>query len=254
MQQPPENPEQPSNPYQPQQTEPGVPPPPSYQQQPWTQYQQPYQPPMQPGMYPPPQQPKKRNRALFWIGGGCLALIVLGIIFVVIAVASAGHVVTTTINNAAATATADTSSSTNSSSSSNSGNQVSKVGGTITLNGVQATLVSAKVYNAGAYNPPNPGNEYVLVKVHLHNTSSNEEMYNIDDFHLKSGTGNITDPDSLSFDTSLNGLNYGTLAANGGTADGDIVFQMKIGDHKAELTWQPSFFQNAGDNGWILGL
>ena len=44
------------------------------------------------------------------------------------------------------------------------------------------------------------------------------------------------------------------IAANGGIADGDIVFQMKIGDHKAELTWQPSFFQNAGDNGWILGL
>jgi Domain of unknown function (DUF4352) len=239
MQPPPENPEQPSNPYQPQPTEPGVPPPPSYQQQPYTQYQQPYQPP-QPGMYPPLQQPKKRNRALFWIGGGCLALIVLGIIFAVITGVIAGHVVTTTSSN------------TSSSSSSSSGNQVSKVGGTITLNGVQATLESAKVYNGGAYNSPNPGNEYVLVKVHLHNTSSNDETYNIEDFHLKSGTGNITDPDSLSFDTSLNGLNSGTLAANGGTADGDIVFQMKIGDHKAELTWQPSFFQNAGDNGWIL--
>jgi hypothetical protein len=254
MQQPPQNPEQPSNPYQPQQTEPVVPPPPPYQQQPYTQYQQPYPPPMQPGMYPPPQQPKKRNRALFWIGGGCLALIVLGIIFAVIAVASAGHIATTAINNAAATITADTSSSTSTSSSTNSGNQVSKVGGTITLNGVQATLKSAKVYNGGAYSSPNPGNEYVLVKVHLRNTSSNDETYNVNDFHLKSGTGNITDPDSLSFDTSLNGLNYGTLAANGGTADGDIVFQMKVGDHKAELTWQPSFFQNAGDNGWILGL
>src|SRR5258707_6406066 len=225
MQQPPENPEQPSNPYQPQQTEPGVPPPPLYQQQPYTQYQQPYWPPMQPGMYPPPQQPKKRNRALFWIGGGCLALIVLGIIFAVIAGVIAGHVVTTTSSN------------TSSSSSSSSGNQVSKVGGTITLKGVQATLESAKVYNGGAYNSPNPGNEYVLVKVHLHNTSSNEETYNIEDFHLKSGTGNITDPDSLSFDTSLNGLNSGTLAANGGPPDRDIVLQMKIGDPKAELTW-----------------
>ncbi len=244
MQQPPQNPEQPSNPYQPHQTEPGVRPPPQYQQQPFTQYQQPYQPPMQPGMYPPPQQPKKRNRALFWIGGGCLALIVLGIIFVVIAVASAGNIVTNTGSNT----------NTSSSSSSSSGNQVSKVGGTITLNGVQATLESAKVYNGGANNSPNPGNEYVLVKVHLHNTSSNDETYNVDDFHLKSGTGNITDPDSQTFDTSLNGLNYGTLAANGGTVDGDIVFQMKTGDHKAELTWQPSFFQNAGDNGWILGL
>jgi hypothetical protein len=209
---------------------------------------------MQPGIYPPPQQPKKRNRALFWIGGGCLALIVLGIIIVVIAVASAGNIVNTTINNAETTLTANTGSNTSSSSSSSSGNQVSKIGGTITLNGVQATLESAKVYNAGAYNSPNSGNEYVLVKVHLHNTSPNDEAYNVNDFHLKSGTGNITDPDSQTFDTSLNGINYGTLAANGGTVDGDIVFQVKIGDHKAQLTWQPSFFQNAGDNGWILGL
>jgi hypothetical protein len=253
MQQPPQYPEQPSNPYQPQQAEPGVPPPPPYQQ-PYTQYPQPYPPPYTPGMYPPPQQPKKRNRALFWIGGGCLALIVLGIIIIVIAVASASHGVTTAINSAAATITADTGTNTSSSSSSSSGNQVSKVGGTITLNGVQATLESVKVYNAGAYNSPNPGNEFILVKVRLHNTSSNDETYNVNDFHLKSGTGNITDPDSQTFDTSLNGLNYGTLAANGGSADGDIVFQMKIGDHKAELTWQPSFFQNAGDNGWLLGL
>ena len=90
--------------------------------------------------------------------------------------------------------------------------------------------------NAGAYNSPNLGNEYVLVKVHLRNTSSNDEMYNTFDFHLKSGTGNITDPDSQTYDTSLNGLSNGTLAANGGAADGDIVFQVKKGDHKAELT------------------
>src|SRR6266851_3076306 len=253
MQQPPENPEQPSNPYQPQQTEPGVPPPPSYQQQPYTQYQQPYQPPMQPGMYPPPQQPKKRNRALFWIGGGCLALIVLGIIFAVIAVAGAGHVVTTTINNAAATATADTSSSTNTSSSSNSGNQVSKVGGTITLNGVQATLVSVKTHPGTDVDIPRAGNEYIVVHVRLHNTTDNEVDYNVFDFHTKSGTGNITDETFVSFVNSSDQLNSGKLAA-GGSVEGDIVFEVKKGDHQAELTWQPSFFGNAGDNGWILGL
>src|SRR5258708_7893871 len=168
MQPPPENQEHPQTPNQQQPTGPGVPPPPSYQQQPYTQYQHPshpphpykkyknpYHPPVHPGMYPPLQQPKKRNRALFWIGGGCLALIVLGIIFAVITGVIAGHVVTTTSSN------------TSSSSSSSSGHQVSKVGGTITLHGGQAHLETAKVYNGGAYNSPNPGNEYALGKVHL---------------------------------------------------------------------------------------
>jgi hypothetical protein len=246
MQPPPENPEQPSNPYQPQQTEPGVPPPPLYQQQPYTQYQQPYQPPMQPGMYPPPQQPKKRNRALFWIGGGCLALIVLGIILgiifiAVIAGAGAGHVVTTTSSN------------TSSSSSSSSGNQVSKVGGTITLNGVQATLVSVKTYPGTDVDIPRAGNEYIVVHVRLHNTTDNEVDYNVFDFHTKSGTGNITDETLVSFVNSSDQLNSGKLAA-GGSVEGDIVFEVKKGDHQAELTWQPSFYGNAGDNGWILGL
>jgi hypothetical protein len=249
MQQSPENPEQPSNPYQPQQIEQGIPPPPPYQQQPYTQYQQPYQ----PGMYPPPLQPKKRNRALFWIGGGCLALIVLGIIFAVIVIASAGQVVTTTINNANATITADTGSSTSISSSSNSGNQVSKVGGTITLNSVQATLVSVKTNPGGEFDTPKTGDVYVIVHVKLHNTSDQEQDYNEFDFHLKSGTGNITDSTFVSFENSSNELNSGKLAA-GGSVEGDIVFEVKQGDHKAELTWQPSFLGNEGDNGWILGL
>jgi hypothetical protein len=192
-------------------------------------------------MYPPPQQPKKRNRALFWIGGGCLALIVLGIIIAVITGAIAGHVVTTTSSN------------TSSSSSSSSGNQVSKVGRTITLNGVQATLVSVKTYPGTAVDIPKAGNEYIVVHVRLHNTTDNEVDYNVFDFHTKSGTGNITDETFVSFVNSSDQLNSGKLAA-GGSVEGDIVFEVKKGDHQAELTWQPSFFGNAGDNGWILGL
>jgi hypothetical protein len=192
-------------------------------------------------MYPPPQQPKKRNRALFWIGGGCLALIVLGIIIAVITGAIAGHVVTTTSSN------------TSSSSSSSSGNQVSKVGRTITLNGVQATLVSVKTYPGTAVDIPKAGNEYIVVHVRLHNTTDNEVDYNVFDFHTKSGTGNITDETFVSFVNSSDQLNSGKLAA-GGSVEGDIVFEVTKGDHQAELTWQPSFYGNAGDNGWILGL
>jgi hypothetical protein len=162
----------------------------------------------------------------------------------VIAAAIAGHVVTTTIN---------TGSNTSYSSSSSPGNQVSKVGGTITLNGVQATLVSVKTYPGTDVDIPKAGDEYIVVHVRLHNTTDNEVDYNVFDFHTKSGTGNITDETFVSFVNSSDQLNSGKLAASG-SVEGDIVFEVKKGDHLAEITWQPSFFGNAGDNGWILGL
>lgn len=256
MQQPPQNPEQPSYPYQ-QQTGPDMPPPPQYQQ-PYTQYQQPFQ-----------QPPKKERGPLFWILIGLAAGFVLSIAICGIPLAIIGRAVTTPVNNPSATLTANTSSSTSSTTSSiyatataiastpastpPPSNQVSKVGGTITLNGVQATLVSVKTSPGGQYDTPKSGNEYVIVHIKLNNTSNKEQSYNEFDFHVKSGSGNITQQDYLSTENNSDLLNYGTLSA-GGSAEGDLVFQVKIGDHKAELTWQPSYFGNAGDNGWNLGL
>ena len=97
------------------------------------------------------------------------------------------------------------------------------------------------------------GNEYVIVHVKIHNTSSTEHSYNAFEFHVKSGTGNITNEEIVSFANSSNALSSGTLAA-GGIAEGDLVFQVKQHDSKAELTWQPSFFGQQGENGWLLGL
>ncbi len=206
--------------------------PPSYQ----PQYNQQY-PPQQ-----PLQPPKKSHKGL-WI--------TLGIIFAVLLFSCIG--ISVAITNSAkgvvtnAIATTDTNSTVSSSST------IAKVGQTITLDGVQATLTSIKTHAGTDFDKPKAGNEYVIVHVKIHNTSSTEHSYNAFEFHVKSGTGNITNEEIVSFANNSDALNSGTLAA-GGTAEGDLVFQVKQHDSKAELTWQPSFFGQQGENGWLLGL
>jgi len=108
---------------------------------------------------------------------------------------------------------------------------------------------------ADEFNTPQAGNEYIVVRVKLVNNSGAEVTYNPFDFHVKSGTGNITNTDFSTPQsyTANNILNYGTLAV-GGSVEGDIIFQVPIGDHKAELTWQPNILGNEGDYVWSLGL
>jgi len=216
-------------------------PPDPNQQYPQQQYQQP------PYQYPPQVPPPKKRGIGKFFAIGCGSLVALVILVIVLAaVVSGGH------SSSPSTTSTSAGTSTNNSQNS-SGNQVSKLGGTITLDGVQATLVSAKTHQGTDIDIPKAGNEYIVVHVRLHNTTDNEVDYNVFDFHIKSGTGNITDESFVIFVNSSDQLNSGKLAA-GGSVEGDIVFEVKKGDHKAELTWQPSFFQNAGDNGWNLGL
>src|SRR5258708_19010412 len=54
------------------------------------------------------------------------------------------------------------------------------------------------------------GNEYVIVHVKMRNTSSTEQSYNAFEFHVKSGAGNITDEQIVSFTNSSDALNSGT--------------------------------------------
>lgn len=104
-------------------------------------------------------------------------------------------------------------------------------------------------------NASTPNNEYIVVRVKLVNNSGAEFDYNPFDFHVKSGSENIKDTDFSTPQsyTANNILNYGTLAV-GGSVEGDIIFQVPIGDHKAELTWQPNILGNEGDYVWSLGL
>lgn len=195
----------------------------------------PYQQPIQPS-------PKKKSK-LPLILGIIAAVFVLGCIGIFALVSAA----------AKSTTTGTITSGSTSSSSSNSSSQTAKVGQTITISGVATTLVSVKTLGADEFNKPSPGNEFIVVHVKIVNGSDSEQSYNPFDFHVKSGSGNITDETFASTYTANNQLQSGKLSA-GGSVEGDIIFQAPKGDHKAELTWQPSFFGNAGDNGWYLGL
>ncbi|SRR6266699_2230062 len=234
------------------------------QQQPPTQYPPNYppgyQPPYPPPQYmpPPPPPTKKKRGPLFWILVVLGVVLVIGVCSAVMNAASHPNVSTTAATPTAgikpdmtATAVAIAMATQDAVTPSPT---IQKVGDTITLNGVDATLTKVKVGPVDQYSTPKPGYEFVTVHVKLKNTSDTEQTYNQLAFHVKSSTGNITDVDAATYGEGINDLGYGTLSS-GGTAEGNIVFQVKINDHKVMLTWQPNqFTDSAGDNGWLLGI
>jgi hypothetical protein len=236
------------------------PPPPNTYYPPEQQYNQQWQQPQTP-MYPPvvimqPPQ-KKASRLWLWIVLGVIGFLLLSCIGFFVLLGALGAVfkstTTGTVNTVSTTVSSPiTSSSTNNTPSSS---QIGKVGQTITVDNVATTLVSVKTLAADEFTQPKPGNEFIVVHVKIVNNSTIEQDYNVFNFHVRSGSGNITDeqfvaPQSY---TRNNELNYGKLSP-GGSVEGDIIFQVTKNDHKAQLTWQPNYFGNAGDNVWNLGL
>lgn len=132
-----------------------------------------------------------------------------------------------------------------------------KVGDTITINGVDCTLISARYLPDDGYIVPKAGNEFVVVRVKLVNNSGADADYNEFDFHARSSSGNVTDPDPLtpSTYTANDQLNISGTLSPGGTVEGDVLLEVPIGDHKAELSWEPMFSGSSTTaNLWNLGL
>ena len=178
------------------------------------------------------QPPKKKSRAWLWIVLGVVGVLVCSCIgFGVLA----GKNTQPTTNTASSSTSAST-------TAPSSGSQVAKVGQTITVSDVATTLVSVKLLAADQFTKPKSGNEFIVVHVTIVNKSSSEIDYNPFDFHIRSGSGNITNEEIIapSTYTGNNVLNSGKLSL-GGTVEGDIILQVPKGDHKAQLTWQPSF-------------
>ena len=123
------------------------------------------------------------------------------------------------------------------------------------MDNVACTLVSVNIIASDEFDQPKPGNQFIIVHVKIKNNNSQQTDYNSYYFHAKSGTGNVTDEDfdSPNAYTANDLLNGGQLDP-GGSVEGDILFQVPIGDHKSELTWQPNFFGNTTQNAWNLGL
>ena len=246
MQQPPSYP--PDNGQPPQQP---MPPFQQYPQQPPPGYQ--FQPPQGPYMPPPPQpQPKKSHKGL-WIALAIGLVVVIALCSIVSIAASGASktAVTTDATSAVTQTTTDTSSS--SSSSSSSGNTLVNLGKSIVVDDVSCTATSAKILPAGQYDQPKQGQEYVVVHVKMVNNGQSDQTYNPYDFHAKSSAGNVTDNTFTTSYTSNNALDSGTLAP-GGKVEGDMVFQIPVGDAKAELTWSPSFFNTSSQYAWVLNV
>jgi hypothetical protein len=209
--------------------------------------QQPYYPPQ----YVPP--PQEKSRTWLWIVLGVLAVLILGCIGVsAVVLRSAGTAINSVSTTVASTVTTIAETPT---TQAQPASQVSQVGGTISVNDVAVTLTSVKKLASDQYIQPKTGNIFIVVHVKIVNNSTGEVDYNPLDFHVRSSSGNITDVEFAvpSTYTANNQLNYGKLSA-GGNVEGDLIFQVKKGDHKAQMTWQPSFLGNAGDNAWNLGL
>src|SRR6266567_2067492 len=244
MYQPPQNPNEPT----------------ASSEQPYSQYppQQPYypgdnQPTYQtppaylPPPYPPPQ-PQRKSRTWLWIVLGVGIFLVLSCAGL-IALAAIGSRSTTTITTPSTAATSNTPAAGNTPAATQAPAGVGKVGSTITVNDVATTLVSVKKLAADQYNQPKAGNQFIVVHARIKNNSTGEVDYNDFDFHVRSGNGNITDEEFVSLNsyTANNILTNGKLSP-GGSVEGDLIFQVKKGDHAAELTWQPNILGNAGDN------
>ncbi len=130
----------------------------------------------------------------------------------------------------------------------------SKIAGTIIVSDIACTYISVQTLQSDGFVLPKPGNTFIVVHVKLINESSSSFSYSEFDFQAISGSGNGTNIEvPPSTYTANDELNIGTLIP-GGTVQGDLIFEIPIGDHKAELSWQPSSLGSPTDNVWNLGL
>src|SRR5450755_139977 len=237
---------------------------PPYSQQPpqGPQYpQQPMQPPFQqqysqqppPGYYPPQgpyaPPPKKSHKGL-WIALVAFLVVVVVACSLISTAASSASKTAATTTTTGAQSTTDTSSS---SSSSSSGNTVVNLGQSIIVDNVNCTATSAKVLQPGQYDQPKQGQEYIVVHVKMVNNGQSDQTYNPFDFHAKSSAGNVTENTFTTSYTANNALDSGTMAP-GGKVEGDLVFEIPVGDAKAQLTWTPSFFNSSSQYAWKLNI
>ncbi|WP_088312974.1 DUF4352 domain-containing protein [Bacillus cereus] len=113
------------------------------------------------------------------------------------------------------------------------------IGETIKLGDHRLTVTDVKKSAGGEFDKPKQGHEYILVSVNIYNGGKEDISYNMLDFEMRNGQGNITRP-TLSTINQNTALNSGQLAPNG-QVTGTIVFEQPTGE-KLKLQFTPNFW------------
>lgn len=116
--------------------------------------------------------------------------------------------------------------------------QEREIGGSVTLDGVEATVTEAR-YEQSLSTFQTDG--YVVAFVDLENVSDETQRYSYTNWRLQTPGGQVLDG---SFSTRDDALEGGDLVA-GGTASGEVTFE--VGDERGQfyVIWKPNAFSAA---------
>ncbi len=230
-------------------------PPNPYPQYPQQQWQQP-SPTLPQQQWNPQMTIKQHSKKM--IGFIITSAIVLTLTFVLGVTVGANLKGNSNSGLSSSTSIPSNSTSTSSSIFSINGTNPAKVGDTISVGSVGCTLVSVnpKPLPGDAFTIPKAGDEFIVVNVKLTNNGVSDIDYYTIDFYARSSSGNTISavsgaPSSYTSNNLLD--NNGTIAP-GNSVQGDLVLQIPIGDHNAELLWEPYWGNNSSNNLWNLGL
>lgn len=132
------------------------------------------------------------------------------------------------------------------SGNSNTGNNVYALGEPFEFEGVTYTVTKGERKPQLSENiEANEGNEYILMNLEIHNTSSADYHYSQSDYNIVTGAGEIVD-NVLIIDTSdkYEDLGNGDLAT-GGKRSGWVAFEIPQGDQPLEFRYEVKTFSKA---------
>jgi Domain of unknown function (DUF4352) len=203
----------------------------------------------------PVQPPPKKKGVPKWAIGLLVGAVVIVALCSIVSLAASKGGSTASVTTPGAPATGKQPTDNQPTPPADTGNVVAKVGQAITVDQVACTVTSAQVLQKDEYIAPKQGQQFIVVHVKLANNGTSEQSYNPFDFHARSSSGNITETEIAvpTTYTANNQIQSGKLAP-GGKVEGDIVFQIPVGDAKAQMTWSPSFFNTSSQYAWVLGV
>jgi hypothetical protein len=133
---------------------------------------------------------------------------------------------------------------------------IKPIGGTITIDGLAITLTFTEIIAGDAVVEPEPGSQFMIAHLKLSNVTTAPVDYNEYDFSVTSVKGSYHQSADVQPSTYYPGNELGSGRLKPGVIAGrDLLIQAPIGDHTAELIWDPpSVWPTQVTYGWNLGL